>query len=290
MREIKYSGSDKESMILNNKNGILYCTFPKLENTGLVSHLFSTRIGGVSTGCCESLNFSYKNDKSKKNVDENFCIISEILGYGHNLNNFACSQQCHHTNVKRILENDKGSGTEKPLSYNDVDALITNVPDIILVTFHADCVPIYILDPIHAAIGLCHSGWRGTLNNIVGKTIISMNREFGSNAKDCLCAIGPSICVDCYEVGKEIYEQFNEIYCVHHYDSSIFKIDENGSYHFNLWEANRWLLTYAGVPEKNISVTNLCTCCNPDIFFSHRAMGTQRGLNGAFFSLRSSEN
>ena len=139
-------------MRLNVNNGIFYCTFPSLDQTGLVSHLFSTRIGGVSDGCCASLNFSYKMDNSKNNVDENFCRISEILGYGRNLKNFVCSQQQHHTNVKRVFESDRGSGTAVPLRYYDFDALITDVPGLILVTFHADCVPIYIVDPVHAAI------------------------------------------------------------------------------------------------------------------------------------------
>jgi len=287
VQEIKYHFSSyKNAMRLNVNNGIFYCTFPSLDQTGLVSHLFSTRIGGVSDGCCASLNFSYKMDNSKNNVDENFCRISEILGYGRNLKNFVCSQQQHHTNVKRVFESDRGSGTAVPLRYYDFDALITDVPGLILVTFHADCVPIYIVDPVHAAIGLCHSGWKGTLNMIAFKTINSMGTQFGSRAEDCICAIGPSICVDCYEVGEEIYDLFHEKYGEAIDNYPIFKKFPNGSFHLNLWEANKYVLSFAGVHEDNISTTNLCTCCNPNIFFSHRAMGTQRGLNAAFLSLR----
>ena len=160
---IKRTG-DKRTMELREKSGVYYLVFPEIEKLGIVDHLFSTRLGGVSKGCFESMNLSYTRGDDKEAVDENYCRISEIMGHGHNRKDFVSTFQTHTTNVRVITEEDRGKGPFTDRDYTDVDGLITNVPGIILSTFHADCPPVYIVDPVKKAIGLVHSGWNKRRN------------------------------------------------------------------------------------------------------------------------------
>ena len=112
------------------------------------------------------------------------------------------------TNVLRVGRKQCGIGVTRKRPYTDVDGLITNEPNVVLATFYADCVPLYFVDPVHRAIGLSHSGWRGTVNRMGKETLIAMNREFGTEAHDVIAAIGPSICQDCYEISQDVAEHF----------------------------------------------------------------------------------
>ena len=189
-------------------DGMEYLVFPELEKTGIVSHLFSTRLGGVSRGCYGESNFSYTRGDLREAVDENYRRVAQILGHGRTLDDFVSTYQTHTTNVRLVTEEDRGKGTVRQRDYTDTDGLITDVPGIILVTYHADCTPLYFVDPVHRAIGLSHSGWKGTAGRMGQKTLEAMNRAFGTRPEDCICGIGPSICGDCYEVGDEIADQF----------------------------------------------------------------------------------
>ena len=118
------------------------------------------------------------------------------------------SDQTHTTNVRVITEEDRGKGILRPQDYSDVDGMITNVPGIVLVTSYADCVPLYFVDPVRKAIGLSHSGWKGTVGHIGQKTVEKMHEVYGSEPKDIVAAIGPSICQSCYEVSDDVAEAF----------------------------------------------------------------------------------
>ena len=268
-------------------DGMEYLVFPELEKTGIVSHLFSTRLGGVSRGCYGESNFSYTRGDLREAVDENYRRVAQILGHGRTLDDFVSTYQTHTTNVRLVTEEDRGKGTVRQRDYTDTDGLITDVPGIILVTYHADCTPLYFVDPVHRAIGLSHSGWKGTAGRIGQKTLEAMNRAFGTRPEDCICGIGPSICGDCYEIGEDVAQIFRDSFAdTDLLQKQILRAKENGKYLLNLWQANRMILENAGVPSAQISVTDICTCCNPEYLFSHRKAHEKRGNLAAFLTLK----
>lgn len=279
-----------------------YFTFAGLEQTGIVEHFFSTRYGGVSSDYLYSLNFSYSQGDLKENVDENFRRAAAHLGMTGS--DIVCSQQTHTTNVRKVTAADKGKGIVRERDYTDVDGLITNEKGIILATFYADCVPLFIVDPVNKAIGLSHSGWRGTVGKMGKVTLDQMQAEYGTNPEDVRIAIAPSICQNCYEVSEDValaFEKnfiqddakaaeylvrYQQDYTQQDIDDCLMYQKEDGKYQLNLWYANFRVFRDAGVPDKQIEVTDVCTCCNPEILFSHRASRGRRGNLGAFMMLK----
>ena len=262
---------------------VLYLSYPLLEQTGIVNHGFSTRIGGVSEGVFSSMNLSFSRGDDEACVRENFKRMAETIGVEPNSLVFAA--QTHTTNVRKVTAGDKGKGIVYPLDYQDVDGLITNESGICLTTFYADCVPLFFIDPVHKAIGLSHSGWRGTVGKMGQETLRRMKEEYGTDAKDVIAAVGPSICQDCYEVSEDVIEKFKEAFD-EIYWGELFYQKENNKYQLNLWKANEIILLEAGVPKENIAVTNVCTNCNSDVLFSHRATKGERGSLAAFMALK----
>lgn len=262
---------------------VLYLSYPLLEQTEIVKHGFSTRIGGVSEGIWSSMNLSFSRGDKESSVRENFRRMAKALGVSED--SFVFSHQTHTTNVRMITEDDRGKGIIRPLDYQDVDGLITNVSGLCLSTFYADCVPLYFVDPVHKAIGLSHSGWRGTVGKIGQVTLEKMHKKYGTNPGDVIAAIGPSICQDCYEVSEDVILEFQKSFTKQHWDSIYYK-KENGKYQLDLWKANEIILLEAGVRRNNMAVTNLCTCCNGEKLFSHRASQGKRGNLAAFLALK----
>lgn len=265
------------------ENGVTYLTFPGLERTGVVRHLFSTREGGVSEGIYRSMNLSYARGDEKEAVDENYRRIAEVLGSSGE--DMVCSDQTHTDHIRLVTEKDRGKGVVKPKDYTEVDGLITQEKGIVLCTFFADCVPLFFVDPVRRAIGLAHSGWRGTVQKIGRKTVEKMREAFGTDPEDVRAAIGPSICQDCYEVSEDVIEEFRRAFPEERVWDSLFYRTKPGKYQLNLWEANRLVMLEAGIPAEQIEVTDICTCCNPDFLFSHRASHGRRGNLGAFMKL-----
>jgi YfiH family protein len=232
------------------------------------------------------MNLSYTRGDVKEAVDENYERISEVMGHGHNRNDFVSTFQTHTTNVKVVTDEDRGKGPLKDRGYTDIDGLITNVPGIILSTFHADCPPVYFVDPIHRAIGLAHSGWKGTLGEISANVLRLMHENYGTNPADTVCAIGPSICGDCYEIGRDVADEFfarlskEEIE-----ENNILVPYPNDKYRLYLWNAIKLTLIKSGVKKENILVTDICTKCNPELLFSHRVHHEDRGNLAAFLCL-----
>ncbi len=264
-------------------DGVLYLSYPLLENTNLVKHGFSTRVGGVSEGIYSTMNFSFTRGDEEAAVQENYKRMANAIGV--DADSFVCSMQTHTTNVRKVTAADKGKGVDRPRDYQDVDGLITNEPGLCLTTFYADCVPLYFVDPVHKAIGLSHSGWRGTVARMGAVTLMRMKEEYGTNPEDVIAAIGPSICQECYEVSEDVISEFQTQFDKKHWDSLFYK-KENGKYQLNLWAANEIILLEAGVRRENIAVTNVCTCCNSELLFSHRASNGKRGNLAAFLALK----
>lgn len=262
---------------------VLYLSYPLLEQTGIVNHGFSTRIGGVSEGIFSSMNLSFSRGDDEERVRENFKRMAEAIGVEPNSLVFAT--QTHTTNVRKVTAEDNGKGIDYPLDYQDVDGLITNEPGVCLTTFYADCVPLFFIDPVNKAIGLSHSGWRGTVGKMGQETLRRMKEEYGTEAEDVIAAVGPSICQDCYEVSEDVIEKFQEAFDEIYWNELFYK-KENNKYQLNLWKANEIILLEAGVPKENIAVTNVCTNCNSDVLFSHRATKGERGSLAAFMALK----
>ena len=249
--------------------------------TGFV-HAFTTRKGGVSMGDCSSMNLSFSRGDEEAAVRENYRRIAKALGVTKE--QFVCSDQTHTTNIKRVTREDLGKGVTRPKDYTDVDGLITNEAGILLSTFYADCVPLYVIDPVKKAIGLSHSGWRGTVNKMGKVTIEAMQKAFGSKPEDLYCAIGPSICQDCYEVSKDVANAFLQAFPEHMDEILIQKSEEK--FQLDLWKANELIFLEAGVLKEHLTVTNICTCCNPLELFSHRASHGKRGNLAAFLMIK----
>ena len=274
---------EKKILEEKEKNGVKFLSFPALEKTGIVRQLFSTRAGGVSEGMFSSMNLSFTRGDDSAGVLENYRRIAGVLGC--DLEDIICSDQTHTTNVRVTGRNDAGKGVVREKDYTDVDGLITNEPGVVLATFYADCVPLYFVDPVKKAIGLSHSGWRGTVNKMGLKTVRMMKETYGTKPEDLVAAIGPSICMSCYEVGSEVADEFFKAFPKEEQQKTILRKKENGKYLLDLWKANYYILREAGIKEENISVTDICTCCNGEELFSHRQSQGKRGNLGAFLGL-----
>lgn len=281
--KITWHSKDVPNMNVKENKGVTYLTYPALDALPGIVHGFSTRLGGVSQGVCASMNLSFTRGDDEGAVRENYRRIADAIGF--ETENIVTSDQTHTTNVRVVTEGDRGNGITRPRPYTDVDGMITNVPDLVLATFYADCVPLYFADPVKRAVGLSHSGWRGTAGKIGAVTVKRMEEEYGCNPLDIYAAIGPSICQDCYEVSEDVILEFESAFDEKHW-KQLFYRKENGKYQLNLWEANRIILIEAGVPAEHISMPNICTCCNPDFLFSHRASKGKRGNLAAFLGLK----
>lgn len=272
----------EEDILRVEDKGLPLLKFKKLADTGMVEHCFTTRQGGCSRGIFSSLNLSFTRGDSSECVEENYRRLAEALG--SRPENFVTTDQTHTTNVIRVGREDMGIGVTRPRPYTDVDGLVTNEAGVVLSTFYADCVPMYFVDTKNRAIGMSHSGWRGTVGRMGKATLLKMQQEFGTRPQDVVAAIGPSICQDCYEVSRDVAEAFMEEFKGHEKEILIDK--GNDKYQLDLWQANRIVLEESGVKPENIAVTNICTCCNPDLLFSHRASHGKRGNLGGFIYLK----
>ena len=257
--------------------------FSIFNQTDMVKHGFSTRLGGVSTGIYASMNLGQSRGDDPEKVQHNYRIIADTIGVSTEW--MVCSDQTHTTNVKVVTKEDAGKGLLQPKDYQDIDGLITNVPGLCLVTYYADCVPLLCLDPVQKVIASSHSGWRGTVGHMGEITIQKMQSEFGCRPEHILAAIGPSICQDCYEVSEDVIQQFQQTFPENIW-ADLYYRKGNGKYQLNLWKANEWILLNSGILPEHLAVTNLCTCCNSDLLFSHRASHGKRGTLAAFLALK----
>lgn len=274
MLGLKYKNQER---IFEEKEsgGVPYLSYPVFEELGIVSHGFSTRLGGVSRGNCATMNLSTTRGDDPAAVAENTRRIAAAIGVDPS--DMVYTHQTHTTNVAVVGEGDRGK------RFMDTDGMVTDVPGICLVTFYADCVPLYFVDVRHKAIGLAHSGWRGTVGRIGKKTLEAMHTEYQTDPQDVVCAIGPSICQGCYEVSGDVAEAFAKEFP--DYEGELLEDKGNGKYQLDLWRANERVLLDAGIRPGHIAVTNLCTCCHPKLLFSHRATQGKRGNLGAFLCL-----
>lgn len=284
--KLKYINRSK-TCVMNEKYGVSYVSFPKLGEYKDIVHGFSTRFGGVSKNHLASMNLSFSRGDERSAVLENHRRFAKAIGYDEK--RLVFSDQIHTTMIHKVTEADVGKGIVRESDLKGIDGLVTNVPNIPLITFYADCVPLYFYDPIKKVVALAHSGWRGTIEEIGAKMVHVMENEYGCKAQHIICAIAPSICQNCYEVSEDVALQFiNKYQCFYHgneMDELLYK-KENGKYQLNLHKACEITLLQAGILNEHLDITDLCTCCNPEVFFSHRASHGMRGNLAAVIMLK----
>lgn len=272
--------NQNHSTIENEKDGVVFLTFPKLVKAG-VRHGFSTRIGGVSSGHLGTMNLSFTRGDDPENVYENFKRISEAIGFCQD--DLVLSSQVHDTKIRVVTAKDRGDGIRRK-TIPGIDAMVTNEKNVPMYTSYADCVPLLFYDPEHKVIAMAHSGWRGTVARIGAKMIRFMEENYGSDPSKIIAAIGPSICRSCYEVSEDVAIEFRKQFSED--EVPLFMDDKgNGKYQLDLWKVNELILKEAGILDENLDITDLCTCCNSDKLFSHRASHGQRGNLGCFMCL-----
>ncbi len=271
-----------ETLKINRNGELVYISFPSFDKTGKVAAAFTTRHGGVSEGIYSTVNMSFSNGDKRENVLENYRRVCEAIGV--DFKKCVLSHQTHTVNIRTVTEKDIGKGITAERDYDNVDGLITDVPGIVLVTQYADCVPLLFFDPQKNVIAASHAGWRGTVGKIGALTVERMAGEYGCDPKNILVGIAPSIKQCCFEVDEPVYNEFLKIDCVDIGDVCEYK--PNGKYNIDLQKTNKLILMSAGVPESNITVSDLCTECEHAHFHSHRATGGRRGNNAALIALK----
>ena len=278
MLKIRRTGTTPVMDIIKTENAdgseLLYMQIPAIRATGIVEHAFSTRIGGTSQGIFSSMNLRFGHGDEDARVRENIHRMASVLGTDEA--HMVLTKQTHTTNVRVVTAADAGYGVVRERPYDDVDGLITDVPGLALGIFAADCVPLLFVDPVHHVIGASHSGWRGTAMGIAAKAVAAMCREFGCDPAGIRAAIGPCIGLCCFEVGPEVPEAMRNALGA---DAEPFFEPRGEKYHVDLKGLNRLWLERAGLSE--IDVCPDCTKCQPERFWSHRAVGNQRGSQAA---------
>lgn len=257
-------------------------TVPAFSKTGLVEHGFTCRLGGVSAGDFASFNLAFhvgdRPEQVRKNRQKMVTLINGDLA------SLVAAEQVHghHVSVVGLRERGRGS-TAYDSALPGTDALITNVPGIILSTYYADCVPVFFLDPVHKAVALAHAGWKGTVQQIVVHTVKKMTALYGTNPAECLAAIGPSIGKCCFQVDEPVWKQFART--IENYNKfSSFRVPEK--WFLDLPGINEHLLIQNGFRRENITQSGLCTSCHNDIFFSYRKDGGKTGRQAALIMLK----
>jgi YfiH family protein len=267
------------NLTYSNHNETPYVSFPILEQFDFIRHGASTQLGGVSEGIYKSMNLGFNRGDLEERVFENYRLFCESLGT--NEKDLVFTDQVHKDNVRVATSADKGMGILRKRAYSEIDGHITKEEGVPLVIFSADCVPIFYVDPVVKAIGATHSGWRGTVLKIGAKTVYQMELKFQSKPEDIVAVIGPCICKKCYEVSEDVAQEFMVNFKREQWEQFIEKNprqqEQEQKYQLDLWEANRLILLEAGLKPENIVVSELCTMCRSNLFFSHRATKGQRG-------------
>lgn len=238
-------------MICNRDKNTVFYQFSHLAAFSGVTHGIFTRHGGYSDGKFKGLNLSYDVGDLKENVQKNRALVNDVM----NIPGMLSVRQVHGDTVRVFSQQDKPD-----LKEHEADAMITDAPGYLLLAKGADCQLILVFDPIKNVAANIHSGWRGSVQNIVGKTISVMKDVYGCRPEDLMCGIGPSLGPCCAEFVNHSEEL-----------PPSFKKYEVSSNHFNFWAISREQLEGSGVCPDNIAVSGICTRCNTDQFFSYRS-------------------
>ena len=292
---MKIRFSDENRIFNQHSDGIPYLSFDMFDRLG-VPNLYTTRYKNYdeASGTGEKgLRLAVMKTEVVEEASPVCRANRDILAHqlGSSLSMELVTDQ-KHTNYVHVAtcEEDLGVATVGSFAMHRqyVDGIVTDIPGALLTAFGGDCPPVYIIDPVRKATGLVHAGWKGTLGKIPQVAIAQMTVKFGCDPADMYAAIGPGVCRDCYEMGDEVYDAFADqwgkedadrvlkMYAPGTESEAFERIigrragNERGKYHLDLREANRLTLLRAGVPADHIAVSNVCTMCNVDTFYSYR--------------------
>lgn len=265
---------------LKTAQGVSFLACDLLDSAGGLAHGFSTRPGGVSRGFCAGLNLGYNRGDDPDCVRENFRQFCTAIG--GTFDGIIKTRQVHRNHVQPVTAADAGMDLIAPAPW-ETDGLVTDVPGLCLTVFSADCVPVLLYDPTRRCIAAVHSGWRGTALSIAVRAVEQMTRDYGCDPGHILAAIGPSISMCCFEthadvpteltaaLGKQISPFVDEL------PGEKFRVDLKGII--------RHTLLHAGLDPAHIAVSDHCTACRTDLYWSHRLLGDQRGSMAAMIQL-----
>ena len=264
----------------HNANGVVYLTADGFRAAGGVAHGFSTRLGGVSEGIYASLNLGINRGDDPAAVAENFRRFCAAVGT--DVHSLAFSRQVHGDTVRTITAADAGKGLDSPVDY-EADALITDVPGVALTVFTADCLPILLYDPVRRVAGAVHAGWRGTALGVVTRAVDRMVDCYGCERLDILAAIGPGISKCCFETHEDVPNAMTE--AMGAAALPYIQVLPSGKFRLDLKGLNVRRLESAGLTQEHIAVSDDCTACLPEKYWSHRVTRGERGSQAAMIAL-----
>lgn len=261
------------------KNGVTYLSADGFETAGGVAHGFSTRLGGVSTGIYESMNLGTTRGDEPACVRENYRRFFAAIGADGNT--LAMSNQVHGDVVRPVTSADIKQDLYAPEGY-EVDGLVTDLPGVALVVFGADCLPVLFYDPVRRVVAAAHAGWRGTSAGIVERAVEKM-AFYGCQPENILAAVGPGISKCCFETHEDVPNAITAALGVQ--ATPFIEPSEGGKFKVDLKGINVMRLTRAGLLPEHIAVSEDCTACLPDKYWSHRVTNGVRGSQVAVIQL-----
>ena len=253
---------------------------PSFDETGLVLSAFTTRLGGVSKPPIDTMNLGFGRGDAREAVLENYRILGEKLGFDHTRT--VAFTQVHKADV--CVADETFAGEAFSPDKREFDAIITNVPNLPIATYHADCVPVFLLDPVRRVSGVAHAGWRGTAQKAPAAAVRKMCEVFGCNPENILAGIGPAISKRSFECHGEVPEAMLASYG--EVAREYITDDKNGKFHVDLAGLCAASLLECGVRDENITLSDECTVEKSDIYWSHRATCGVRGAMAAIIMLR----
>lgn len=261
------------TLLENDIHGLKYMTSPNIA----ARHAFTTRFGGVSSGYYSSLNLRENSPDDNALVEQNYSIF--CTAFGLDKDSLVFSHQVHRDDI-RVCTRDDIHSLFTPVPY-EADGLITNIPDLPLLVFSADCAEILLFDPVEHAVGAVHAGWRGTMMAICFKAVEKMVSEFGCKPHNIRAAVGPCISRCCFEVGNDVYSAACSL--LGNDTDLFFDRKSDGKFMADIKGINRRMLQDAGVTD--IIVSDECTMCLHEKYWSHRYTNGVRGTQCAFITL-----
>lgn len=265
---------------LKTVQDVSFLSCNSFERAGGVAHGFSTRLGGVSRGFCAGLNLGYNRGDDPDHVRENFRQFCTAIGA--DFDGIIKTRQVHRDHVQPVTAADAGMDLIAPAPW-EADGLVTDVPGLCLTVFSADCVPVLLYDPVRRCIAAVHSGWRGTAMSIAVRAVEKMVKDYGCDPGTILCAIGPAISKCCFETHADVPEAMTA--ALGDLAAPFLEVLPTGKFRVDLKGIIKNSLLHAGLETGRIFVSDHCTACRPDLYWSHRLLGNERGSMGAMIQL-----
>ena len=268
--------------IRHEREGLVYHRAENLSALAGIAHAFTTRLGGVSQGELAALNLrsAAASGDSQANVEENYRRLAAALGLPEG--RLVLSKQVHGADIRLVTAADAGKGLWRPGDY-EADGLMTQEPELPLVVFSADCIPLLLADPVRRAVAAVHAGWRGTAQGIAARAVEEMGRAFGTRPEDLVAAIGPGIGPCCFETDGDVPQAMT---AAMGREAAPYLRRAGEKWQVDLKGLNLRQLTLAGVAAERIDICPLCTACHPELYWSHRRMGDRRGVQAAVVAIR----